>query len=163
MAVAATVTILQFLGNRQVSHAQAPASSSQARQPSLASADPELLKAEGLSRTFRAAAQKVLPAAVVIKVGMSPVCPRCGRPHESDEQGDATFGDDEPQRAMDILGSGFIIAPTGTVHQHVFCEGSRAICTPMPSRATMRSFSVRTRSFGKWLVGRMRGGSSSMP
>jgi hypothetical protein len=47
--------------------------------------------------------------------------------------------------------------------RHVFCEGSPVICTPMPSRVTMRSFSVRTRPFGKWLVGRMRGGSSSMP
>jgi len=38
--------------------------------------------------------------------------------------------------------------------RQVFYRGSLAICTRMPSPVTMRSFSVRTRPFGKWLVGR---------
>ncbi len=82
---------------------------------------PELLKAEGLSRAFRAAAQKVLPAVVVIKAGPSPVCPRCGRAHESDEDDDGPAADAGQQKSLDILGSGFIVAPTGIVltNKHV--------------------------------------------
>ena len=37
-------------------------------------ADNEIAKAESLSRMFRQAANKVLPAVVVIKAGSSPVC-----------------------------------------------------------------------------------------
>ena len=47
--------------------------------------------------------------------------------------------------------------------RQVFCRDSRVICTRMLSPVTTRSFSVRTRPFGKWPVGRMRGGNSSMP
>ena len=81
----------------------------------------ELHRAEGLSRAFRAAAQKVLPAVVVIKAGASPVCPRCGRAHDADGDEDEPSGYAGHQKSLDVFGSGFIVAPTGLIltNKHV--------------------------------------------
>lgn len=127
--IAATAVVLQYVGDRQLSHAQAPVPSAQADQQPLASVDPELLKAEGLSKAFRAAAQKVLPAVVVIKAGTSPECPRCGRAHETDDEDDGRSAGAGQPRSLDILGSGFIVAPKGTVltNKHVVKASRRLV------------------------------------
>lgn len=125
LGMAVTVVVLQYLSDRQLSHAQAPALPAQGGPPSLAAADLELPRAEGLSKAFRTAAQKVLPAVVVIKAGASPVCPRCGRAHEVEEEDEGESGgtaeDSVQPKSLDVLGSGFIVAPTGTVltNKHV--------------------------------------------
>jgi serine protease Do len=132
VAMAAMLALLQYLGQRQLSQAQSLVPSARAEGQPAASADPELLRAEGLSKAFRAAAQKVLPAVVVIKAGASPVCPRCGRAHEPDEDDAGLSGDADRQRALDVLGSGFIVAPTGTIltNKHV-AEANRRLVVQM--------------------------------
>jgi serine protease Do len=129
VAVATTVVVLRYAGEKQIGRAQTPTPSAQAVQQISAPMDQELLKAEGLSRAFRTAAQKVLPAVVVIKAGTSPVCPRCGRAHEMTEEGDGLSSDAGQQRSLDILGSGLIVAPTGIVltNRHVVMERSRLV------------------------------------
>jgi hypothetical protein len=85
--VAAAVVLAWHFGDSQASRAQAPAPLVPVNPPLTGQPTDELRGAEGLSRAFRAAAQRVLPAVVVIKAGASPVCPRCGRAHDAD--GDA--------------------------------------------------------------------------
>lgn len=112
---------------KQTSHAQAlPPASPPVPQASNES-DPGLVKAEGLSRAFRTAAQKALPAVVVIKAGTSPVCPHCGRAHEVEDDGESS-PDAGHQKSLDILGSGFIVDAKGTVltNKHVV-KGSRKL------------------------------------
>ncbi len=89
----------------------------------------ELLTAEGLSLMFRTAAKKVLPSVVVIKAGSSPACPRCGRHHAHHAE-----NEDEPDqplaaRSLDVLGSGFIVDPSGIVltNKHVANAGQRLV------------------------------------
>ena len=122
--VAAVVVflMLRHSGNPQIGHAQSPVLLAAAGQPVADTIDNGVLKAEGLSRAFRSAAQRVLPAVVVIKAQLSPLCPRCGRAHETYE-GEAAEAEFDPTRQgqMDVLGSGFIVAPTGVVltNKHV--------------------------------------------
>jgi serine protease Do len=116
--VAATAVVLAWnVCNSQAIRAQTPASLVPANPSLTEQPSEELQRAEGLSRAFRSAAQRVLPAVVVIKAGPSPICPHCGRAHDTAE-------DDVPashQKSLDVLGSGFIVAPTGIIltNKHV--------------------------------------------
>jgi serine protease Do len=125
----AAVAVMQFTGTRHTSQAQSPPVIREDPR-SVASADSELLRAEGLSKAFRAAARRALPAVVVIKAGPSPVCPRCGRAHGPDDEEDADqpAATDHP-RALDILGSGFVVDPAGIVlaNKHVVSASRKLV------------------------------------
>lgn len=129
VVITATVVVLQHIDDKQLGRAQTPVPSAQARPQQLAAGDQSSVKAETLSQAFRTAAQKVLSAVVVIKASTSPECPRCGRAHdtEDDDSGSSAMGG--PQRSLDVLGSGFIVAPTGTVltNKHVVNASRRLV------------------------------------
>lgn len=89
----------------------------------------EFLTAEGLSLMFRTAAKKVLPAVVVIKAGSSPACPRCGRHHAHHAENEDKPDQPLATRSLDVLGSGFIVDPSGIVltNKHVANAGQRLV------------------------------------
>jgi serine protease Do len=118
VVVVSVIIAVLCLGERSRSHARTPGPSAFTDPQQVAAVDPVLVKAEALSQAFRNAAQKALSAVVVIKAGTTPECPRCGRAHDPEEDAPANGG---PQRALDVLGSGFIVAPAGAVltNKHV--------------------------------------------
>ncbi len=105
----------------RLSDAQTPEPLAPVNPPPTGQPTDELRNAEGLSRAFRTAAQRVLPAVVVIKAGVSPICPRCGRAHDLDGKEGESTEDAVHQKSLDILGSGFIVASTGIIltNKHV--------------------------------------------
>jgi serine protease Do len=116
----AALVLSQHFGNNQAIHAQTPAPLVPVNPPLTGQLPEELQRAEGLSRAFRSAAQRVLPAVVVIKAGPSAVCPQCGRAHNTDVHGGSSDSE-EDQKSLELLGSGFIVAPTGIIltNKHV--------------------------------------------
>jgi len=145
VVVAAALLILLQQGGSQPSHAQTPLPSAQLPRPSLGPLEPELLHAEGLSKAFRAAARNVLPAVVVIKAGATPVCPRCGRAHEPDEESPHSMSGADHPRSLEILGSGFIVDASGVVltNQHVV-DGARRLVVQTAAGKQYPATSVRT-------------------
>ena len=119
----AAIVLAWHSGNSQAIHAQTPATLVPVNPPLTGQLPEELQRAEGLSRAFRSAAKKVLPAVVVIKAGASPMCPHCGRAHDS-EGDDGEAGYSGRQKSFDVLGSGFIVDPTGIVltNKHVVAD-----------------------------------------
>ena len=77
------------------------------------------------------AARKVLPAVVVVKAGSSPACPRCGRHHapHASMRSTQTSCARGPPRSLDVLGSGFVVDPSGIVltNKHVVTAGHRLV------------------------------------
>lgn len=118
--VVAALALVWHLGDNQAIHAQTSAPLVPVNPPLTGQLPEELQRAEGLSRAFRAAAQRVLPAVVVIKAGPSAVCPQCGRAHRADGHRDSS-DNEEDQKSLELLGSGFIVAPTGIIltNKHV--------------------------------------------
>ena len=99
--------------------------------------------ARSLSMSFRQAAQKTLPAVVVIKASPSPICPRCGRAHESsdDEAAEGDWMERIGPRSLELLGSGFIVASSGLVltNKHVIEGNDRLVVQTVDGR----QFAVR--------------------
>ena len=94
--------------------------------------DDAFRKANGLSLMFRTAANKVLPAVVVVKAGTSPACPRCGRHHAYHHGHDLeqSLNETVPStHSLDVLGSGFVVDPSGIVltNKHVATAGDRLV------------------------------------
>ena len=129
VTVAVIAVVLRYGGDRQISHAQSPLPLAQAASQPPAPVDRDIAGAEGLSKAFRKAAQKVLPAVVVIKAGTSPECPHCGRAHETEDDGAGASADAGQPKSLDVLGSGFIVAPTGIVltNKHVVTETRKLV------------------------------------
>jgi len=128
VAIMAMVALLQYSGGQQIDSAQ-PSQQAPINPQPVAATDPELLRAEGLSKAFRAAAQRVLPAVVVIKAGPSPVCPRCGQAHEPEADDADQPADAGHTRALDILGSGFIVDSRGIIltNKHVVSASHKLV------------------------------------
>lgn len=102
-------------------------------------------KADGLSQAFRHAARKILPAVVVIRGEGSSACPHCGRVHSSssEEETPADESDEVPgEEARDslrVLGSGFIIDPSGLVlTNHHVVRGARGVVVQLPDKQQFR-------------------------
>jgi hypothetical protein len=69
---AAAIVLAWHFGNSQAIYAQTPAPLVPVNPPLTGQLPEELQRAEGLSRAFRSAAKRVLPAVVVIKAGLLP-------------------------------------------------------------------------------------------
>jgi serine protease Do len=142
---AAAVVLAWHFGNSQAIHAQTPAPLVPVNPPLTGQLPEELQRAEGLSRAFRSAAQRVLPAVVVIKAGPSAVCPQCGRAHNAADGRGESSGNDGQQKSLDVLGSGFIVAPTGIVltNKHVV-EGEKSLVVQTADGKQFPVVQVRT-------------------
>ena len=143
-AIVAALVLAWHFGDSQAIHAQTPAPLVPVNPPLTGQPPEELQRAEGLSRAFRSAAQRVLPAVVVIKAGPSAVCPQCGRAHNADGQGESS-GNEGQQKSLDVLGSGFIVAPTGIVltNKHVV-EGEKSLIVQTADGKQYPVMQVRT-------------------
>ena len=143
--VVAAAVLAWRLGDGQTIHAQTQAPLVPVNPPLSGQQTDELRNAEGLSRAFRAAAQRVLPAVVVIKAGVSPVCPRCGRAHDVDGNDGESTGDAGHKKSLDVLGSGFIVASTGVIltNKHVV-KGERGLVVQTADGKQFPVVQVRT-------------------
>lgn len=143
-AIVAALVLAWHFGDSQAIHAQTPAPLVPVNPPLTGQPPEELQRAEGLSRAFRSAAQRVLPAVVVIKAGPSAVCPQCGRAHNADGHGESS-GNEGQQKSLDVLGSGFIVAPTGIVltNKHVV-EGEKSLIVQTADGKQFPVVQVRT-------------------
>lgn len=142
--VVAVLVLAWHFGDSQAIYAQTPAPLVPVNPPLTGPMPEELQRAEGLSKAFRSAAKRVLPAVVVIKAGPSAVCPQCGRAHNADGHGDSS-GNDGQQDSLDVLGSGFIVAPTGIVltNKHVV-EGEKSLVVQTADGKQFPVVQVRT-------------------
>lgn len=144
VAIVAVPVLAWHFGDSQAIHAQTPAPLVPVNPPLTGQPPEELQRAEGLSRAFRSAAQRVLPAVVVIKAGASAVCPQCGLAHNADGRG-ASSGNEGQQTSLDVLGSGFIVAATGIVltNKHVV-EGEDSLVVQTADGKQFSVVQVRT-------------------
>jgi len=142
--IVAALGLAWHFGDSQAIHAQTPAPLVPVNPPLTGQPPEELQRAEGLSRAFRSAAQRVLPAVVVIKAGPSAVCPQCGRAHNADSNGESS-GNEGQQKSLDVLGSGFIVASTGIVltNKHVV-EGEKSLVVQTADGKQFPVVQVRT-------------------